>query len=107
MLADLLHPTRFTAMSPRMAAIVGCILGEEWTDPSIHHITVTSDGFATCMHYFLGSVDDLVHNLAQLADAAQLDDVQRESFQVLCRQHITSWQSPNPYPIWTGDAWPA
>jgi len=32
-------------MSGRMAAIVGYILGERWTDPPIAELTVTSDGY--------------------------------------------------------------
>jgi hypothetical protein len=32
-LAAKLHPDRFSAMSGKMAAIVGYILGESWTDP--------------------------------------------------------------------------
>lgn len=46
-LADKLHPDRFTAMSGRMAAILGYILGESWTEPEIPYLSVTSDGCVT------------------------------------------------------------
>jgi hypothetical protein len=46
-LASKLHPDRFSAMSGKMAAIVGYILGESWTEPEIVALSVTSDGFVT------------------------------------------------------------
>lgn len=44
-LAEKLHPDRFTEMSPRMAAVVGYILQERFTEPAIAELVVTSDGF--------------------------------------------------------------
>ena len=44
-LAEKLHPDRFSAMSGKMAAIIGYILGESWTEPEIAALSVTSDGF--------------------------------------------------------------
>lgn len=41
-LADKLHPDRYSAMSGKMAAIVGYILGESWTEPVIGALSVTS-----------------------------------------------------------------
>ncbi len=34
-LTEKLHPDRFTAMSPKMTAIIAYVLGEEWTEPHI------------------------------------------------------------------------
>ena len=45
MIADKLHPQRFPNMSGKMAAIVGCILGKDWTEPTIAELVVTSDGY--------------------------------------------------------------
>jgi hypothetical protein len=39
-----LRPDRFTGMSPRMAAVVGHVLGERFTEPAIAEMVVTSDG---------------------------------------------------------------
>ena len=39
-----LRPDRFTAMSGKMAAIVGCILGERFSEPTISELVVTADG---------------------------------------------------------------
>ena len=44
-LAEKLHPDRFTAMSPKMTAIVAYVLGEHWTDPEIQWMSVSSDGY--------------------------------------------------------------
>lgn len=44
-LVDKLRPDRFTAMSGKMAAIVGYILDERFSDPAISELVVTSDGF--------------------------------------------------------------
>ena len=43
-LAAKLRPDRFTAMSGKMAAIVGYIVGERFSDPAISELVVTSDG---------------------------------------------------------------
>lgn len=42
-LADKLHPSRFTEMSPMMAAIVAYVLGEHFTEPEIAELTVSED----------------------------------------------------------------
>ena len=39
-----LRPDRFTAMSGKMAAIVGYILDERFSEPAISELVVTSDG---------------------------------------------------------------
>ena len=40
-----LRPDRFSAMSGKMRAIVGYILGEAWTEPEIATLSVASDGY--------------------------------------------------------------
>jgi hypothetical protein len=42
-LARKLHPSRFTAMSGKMAAIVAHIIGQRWTNPAIVELVATSD----------------------------------------------------------------
>jgi len=80
-----LHPGRFTAMSPKMAAIVGCILGQEFTRPQLVGLTVTSDGFVLGMHAgdigfndFIGARADLDRNWDRLLDAAELTPDERK-----------------------------
>ena len=79
-LADKLRPDRFTEMSGRMAAIVGYILDEAWTEPAIIALSVTSDGFVTTDAEFLGEAADLDRNLLNLLVAAGLTDDERADF---------------------------
>ena len=44
-LSDKLHPQRYPNMSGKMAAVVGYILGEEWSKPRIAELVITSDGW--------------------------------------------------------------
>jgi hypothetical protein len=45
-----LNPYRFAGMSPFMAAVVGFVLGEAYTDPQIAEITV-SEAENLVVHY--------------------------------------------------------
>lgn len=83
-LAAKLHPTRFTAMSGKMAAIVGCILGEEFTEPRITGLMVTSDGGLLAASSedplfddFLGTEEMLLGNWTRLLDLAGLAPEER------------------------------
>jgi hypothetical protein len=85
MLAEKLHPTRFTRMSNKMAAIVGCILGQHWTSPAIAELVVTSDGHVLgrnvgdCGHNaYIGTIVDLEANWQRLLDAAGLTVAERQ-----------------------------
>lgn len=78
-LARKLNPKRFPGMSPFMAAIVGYVLGESYTEPQIAEIAVSeSEGFVyirkTGAVGFDGlqSLDDLRENWNRLLDAAGL-----------------------------------
>ena len=69
-----LHPSRFTAMSGKMTAIVAYILGVVWTDPEIAWMSISSDDFVTTESDFIGTGADLRRNLANLVKAAELDE---------------------------------
>jgi hypothetical protein len=65
-----LHPSRFTRMSGKMAAILGTLLNQTWTDPAIVELVITSDGFLLGRHkgestcdQFLGAESALRDNL--------------------------------------------
>jgi hypothetical protein len=84
-LATKLDPKRYTAMSGKMAAIVGYVLGEAFTDPEIAEIVITSDNAALARHEgdvgcnaFLGSAGDLADNWNRLLDTAELADEERK-----------------------------
>lgn len=83
-----LHPDRFTAMSPKMTAIIAYVLGEEWTDPQISWMSVSSDGYATTDSDFLGDAADLDRNIRKLLIAAQLSPDERQEFARLFRERV-------------------
>ena len=91
-LAAKLHPERFTSMSGRMAAIVGYILGEPWTEPAIVALSVTSDGFVTTESEFFGEAADLDRNLLNLFIAADLTAAERAEFERHYRERVDDWR---------------
>lgn len=83
-LSKKLHPTCFTEMSPLMAAIIGYVLDEAFTEPTIAEMAVSEqenlvyirqDG-ATGFEG-LQSLKDLRNNWNRLLDAADLTDEER------------------------------
>lgn len=85
-----LHPARFTEMSAKMSAIVGCVLGQEWTDPTLQGLCRTSDNFILGrsdgdigFNEFIGTGEDLDRNWKNLLAAAELDTVERNAADVL------------------------
>ena len=87
MLPNKLHPSRFPGMSAKMIAVVGCILGEDWTEPTIAELVITSDGFVLArnaghvgFNAFIGSATDLQRNWDNLLNVAGLTgEEQREA----------------------------
>ena len=74
-----LHPSRFSAMSPKMASIVAYIVGQEWVKPQINCLMVTSDCFVMGqvkgdigMNHFIGAESDLARNWDELLKCAGL-----------------------------------
>ena len=98
-LATKLHPRRFTAMSGRMAALVAYVLGEHWTEPEIAELHITGDGFVLARqdgdvgcNDFIGSVQDLERNTANLLAAAELTEEERKVWAFLYRTRVTDWR---------------
>jgi len=94
-LIEKLHPDRFTAMSGKMAAIVGYILDERFSDPAISELVVTSDGFVLAQtegevgaNEMIGEERDLNRNLLSLIEAAGLTDDEIREFGRLQRERI-------------------
>lgn len=85
MLPEKLNPARFPGMSPFMAAIVGYVLGESFTDPNIAELTVSEQenyvyirpegavGFDG-----IQSLEDLRNNWNRLLDIAGLTAEERK-----------------------------
>jgi hypothetical protein len=91
-LADKLKPDRFSAMSGKMAAIVGYIVGESWTEPEIAALSVTSDGFVLTDAEFFGEAADLDRNLLNLLVAAELTPEERADFERRYRERVDDWR---------------
>jgi len=91
-LVEKLHPKRFTDMSPKMAAIVGCILGESWTTPGVTDLSITSDGCVVCFESFIGSVEDFDRNIENLLVAADLTNEERKEFDTHYNNRVTDWR---------------
>jgi hypothetical protein len=90
-----LNPSRFTAMSPKMASIVAHILGQEWVNPQVNSLMVTSDGFVLAQvkgdvgyNHFIGAEDDLQTNWRNLLDCATLGDEERATAEKLYGEKV-------------------
>jgi hypothetical protein len=67
-------------VSDHFQAILGCILGENWTTPRLIELVITSDGHLVGrldgeseFKIFLGEADDLIKNIHGVASVAELD----------------------------------
>jgi hypothetical protein len=99
-LARKLNPNRFTAMSGKMAAIVGYLIGERFTNPGIRELIITSDGTVLAVRSndvgandTIGDVRDLDRNLSRLIKAAELTPVEAKELRRLRRGRVTDWRS--------------
>ncbi len=99
-LAKKLHPSGFTEMSAQMAAIVAYILEEDWTDPGLAELHVTSDGFVlgrqagdVGCNAWIGSVQDLDRNVSNLLHVADLTPEERQKWEELYRARVTDWRN--------------
>lgn len=79
-----LHPSRFTEMSPLMAAIVGYVLGEHYTTPEIAEIAVSENENIVYIRKAgsvrfdgLQSLEDMRNNWNRLIDVAGLTPDER------------------------------
>lgn len=78
-----------------MAAIVGYILEERFSDPAISELVVTSDGFVLAQtegevgaNDMIGEEGDLNRNLLSLIEAAGLSEEEIREFGRLQRERI-------------------
>jgi hypothetical protein len=99
-LAQKLHPRKFTAMSGKMAAIVGYVLDQDWTSPGLAEMAITSDGFVLARrdgdigcNEWIGDVGDLERNVHNLLDAAELSQDERTEWQRLFQARVTDWRN--------------
>lgn len=91
-LVEKLHPRRFPGMSGKMAAILGYILDEVWTNPQIYALAVTRDGHLVTTDAYLGAAADLDANLSRLFDAAGLGPGERVEFWQRYYRRVDDWR---------------
>lgn len=77
---DCARKLRAVEVSDHFQAILGCLLGEDWTTPRLAEMVVTPDGhlLGRCegegsFRAFLGASEDLLRNIHGVAPVAELD----------------------------------
>jgi hypothetical protein len=77
---DCARKLRTVQVSDHFQAILGCLLGEDWTTPRLVEMVITPDGhmLGRCdgqpsFSAFLGAPDDLIRNIHGVATVAKLD----------------------------------
>jgi len=77
---DAARKLRQVQVSDHFQAILGCLLGEDWTTPRLVEMVITPDGHIlgrcdgeTSFKAFLGASEDLLKNIHGVANTAELD----------------------------------
>jgi len=77
---DAAHKLRSVEVSDHFQAILGCLLGEDWTTPRLIEMVITPDGHMlgrcegeAAFKVFLGASEDLIKNIHGVAKVADLD----------------------------------
>lgn len=77
---DCARKLRAVQVSDHFQAILGCLLGEDWTTPRLVEMAITPDGHLlgrcegeAAFKAFLGASADLLKNIHGVAEVAELD----------------------------------
>ncbi len=77
---DCARKLRAVEVSDHFQAILGCLLGEDWTTPRLVEMVITPDGHLlgrcdgeAAFKVFLGAAADLLKNVHGVAEVAELD----------------------------------
>ena len=77
---DCARKLRAVKVSDHFQAILGCLLGEDWTTPRLIEMVITPDGHVlgrcdgeSSFKAFLGAFEDLIRNIHGVAPVAELD----------------------------------
>jgi hypothetical protein len=96
-LSTKLNPARFPGMSPFMAAVVGFVLGESFTNPEIAELTVSENENLVYIRQAgavgfdgIESLEDLRNNWNRLLDVAGLTADERREAVELFRGKVSS-----------------
>lgn len=90
-LAGKLHPRNFTAMSGRMAAILGYVLGQDWVEPKVAWLAVDSGGNLVSDAVFIGSLEDYRRNLDRLFDVAEVTLEEVALYELMFAERVDDW----------------
>ena len=98
-LTEKLHPSGFTEMGGRMAAILGFVLGEAWTSPEIAELDISADGFLLARqsgdighNSFIGALGDWKDNLRRLFEVAEVTASEQQEFNGLWAERVKDWR---------------
>jgi hypothetical protein len=77
---DCARKLRAVQVSEHFQAILGCLLGEDWTTPQLVEMVITPDGHLlgrcegeAAFQVFLGAAADLLRNVHGVGEVAELD----------------------------------
>jgi hypothetical protein len=77
---DVARKLRPVQVSDHFQAILGCLLGEDWTTPRLVEMVISPDGHVlgrcegdVSFRAFLGASEDLLRNIHGVAPVAELD----------------------------------
>jgi hypothetical protein len=77
---DCARKLRAVKVSDHFQAILGCLLGEDWTTPRLIEMVITPDSHMlgrcdgeAAFKVFLGASEDLIKNIYGVAPVAELD----------------------------------
>lgn len=77
---DCARKLRAVQVSDHLQAVLGCLLGEDWTTPRLIEMVITPDSYmlGRChgeaeFKVFLGESEDLIRNIHGVAQVAELD----------------------------------
>jgi hypothetical protein len=78
--SDCARKLRAVQVSPHFQAILGCLMGEDWTTPRLVEMVITPDGpllgrydGEASFKAVLGATEDLIKNIHGVAPVAELD----------------------------------
>ena len=97
-LAQRLNPGR-VRVSPKFTAVLAFLLDEEWTQPAIIEMAITSDGFVLAgttedplLDDMIGEAEDLDRNLRGVAEAAGLSGKETQALLDRAASYIKDWR---------------
>jgi hypothetical protein len=77
---DCAQKLRVVEFSTHYQAILGCLLGQDWTTPKLVEMVITPEGHLlgrcdgeAAFRVFLGASDELINNIHGIAPVAELD----------------------------------